>query len=104
MTTPEQQEAEEFVVDITDETQEATNVFFSMMQQRHLMGQEKYGPVKFVEANTLIEAMEEVVDLANYAMYSFIKLWMLNNDLKKMMGDPANKPDMIGPESFLKGH
>lgn len=47
-------------------------------QTRHEMGQKKYGPVKFLEVNAAHEAMAEVVDLANYARYLWIKLAILS--------------------------
>lgn len=45
--------------------------------ERHAMGAERYGPGKFLTVDTLEEAMQEVVDLANYARYTYIKLRML---------------------------
>lgn len=78
---------------------EASAAFFEMMRNRHEEGEKEYGPVKFMEVNTLIEAMEEVVDMANYAMYSFIKLWILNAQMQRLVGQT---PEMIGPNSFMK--
>lgn len=51
--------------------------FDELCQQRHLMGAEKYGPLNFVETNTIEMAIEEVADMANYLRYTFIKLRML---------------------------
>lgn len=93
-------EAREAAVDFDALVRQATNAFFDMMQERHNKGQEKYGPIKFMDVNTLIEAMEEVVDLANYALYTFIKLWILNMQVQKLQVDT---PDLIGPQSFMKG-
>lgn len=92
--------AREAAVDFNELTHQATNAFFDMMQERHNKGQEKYGPVKFMDVNTLVEAMEEVVDLANYALYTFVKLWVLNRQVQKLQVDT---PDLIGPQSFMKG-
>ncbi len=51
--------------------------FDAECQTRHLMGQNKYGPVKFLEVNSLEMAMQEVIDLANYARYTWMKLALL---------------------------
>lgn len=88
------------VQDFNQLTQEATGLFFQMMQDRHVMGEAKYGPIKFMEVNTLEEAMEELADLGNYTMYTFMKLYVLNQQLKKVVGET---PDMLGSQSFMKG-
>lgn len=93
-------EFKETTTDFRQYTQEATNHFFAAMQERHEKGQEKYGPIKFMEVNTLIEAMEEVVDLGNYAMYTYIKLYVLNQQLQKLL--PAEGQEPLGAASFMK--
>jgi hypothetical protein len=45
--------------------------------QRHAVGAETYGPLKFVTADTLQEAYEELLDLINYARYTAVKVKML---------------------------
>jgi hypothetical protein len=93
-------DAHEAAIDITEETQAASAAFFEAMQRRHLMGEEQYGPIKFLEVNTLLEAMDEVVDLANYAMYTFMKLWVLNKQIQHQLGE---QPEVLGAKSFMKG-
>jgi hypothetical protein len=44
---------------------------------RHEMGAKKYGAGKFLIVDTIQEALDEVVDLANYARYTYIKLALL---------------------------
>jgi hypothetical protein len=51
--------------------------FDEMCEQRHKAGAEKYGPGKFLTVDTIEEALQELVDLANYTRYTFIKLRML---------------------------
>lgn len=96
--TPEPTEAQQAALDFAQLTREASAHFFASMTERHEMGEKKYGPIKFMEVNTLEEAMEEVVDLANYAMYTYLKLWVLNAQQQKMVKDA---PDMLGPGSFM---
>jgi hypothetical protein len=57
--------------------QALSNQFDAECQRRHEMGQVKYGPVRFLEVNALEEAMAEVVDLANYARYIWIKFALM---------------------------
>lgn len=57
-------------------------MFTQARQERHDMGAHKYGPGKFLMVNTLEEAAFELIDLANYAEYSFIRLMMLNEFLE----------------------
>jgi hypothetical protein len=100
MTEPTNEEAAQAAAEFNALVQEATVLFFSMAQERHTMGEKKYGPVKFVEANTYKEAMEEVADLANYAMYAFIKLYILDKQVQQMIGE---QPEMLGASTFMKG-
>jgi hypothetical protein len=65
------------------------------------MGAEKYGPVKFLEVDSLEMAMEEVIDLGNYARYTFIKLYLLQKALSKQLD--KQQPDMLGRTAFQKG-
>jgi hypothetical protein len=90
----------EAVKTFQEQTNEASARFFAMMQNRHDMGEQKYGPIKFMEVNTLEEAMEEVVDLANYAMYTFMKLYILNAQTQRVVGD--NVVDPLGAASFMR--
>jgi hypothetical protein len=58
-------------------------------------GADKYGPYKFLSADTLEEAMAEVVDLGNYAHMTYVKLWLLNRRVAQMTVESA-KPDKQG--------
>lgn len=95
----DQNAARETAASFQELTQEASSLFFQMMQERHEMGEEKYGPIKFATANTLEEAMQEVVDLGNYAMYTFMKLYVLNKQLQKLMPEPGHEP--LGAAAFM---
>jgi hypothetical protein len=55
--------------------------FDNQCEERHAKGGEKYGPGRFLTVDTLQEAMDEVIDLANYARYTYIKLRMLQDSL-----------------------
>ena len=69
-----------------------------MCQERHDLGQEKYGAGKFLGVNTLEEAMFEVIDLANYARYTFIRLMLMNHALDEKFGEDTIRE--LGPAAF----
>lgn len=77
---------------------EARDTFFASMQERHRMGEAKYGPIKFMEVNTLEQAAEEIVDLANYALYTYVKLYVLNKQIQRVVGD---QPEALGGAGFI---
>lgn len=52
-------------------------------QQRHNEGATKYGPFAFMGKDMMQEAMDEVLDLSNYARYCYIKLRMMQLTLKE---------------------
>lgn len=93
-------DAAEAATDFSKLAQEASALFFRMMEERHQMGQEKYGAIKFMDVNTLTEAMEEVVDLGNYAMYTFLKLYVLNQQIQKLIPGEGHEP--LGAAAFMK--
>lgn len=80
--------------DAPDTTPDASDVFAALLVQfsedfdnactmRHAMGAEKYGPGKFLTVDTIEEALQEIVDLSNYARYTYIKFRMLQMWLAK---------------------
>lgn len=62
--------------------------FDKMVQERHEMGAEKYGPGKFLNVDTMQEALYELADMANYARYTFIKVRALQERIAQE-GQPA---------------
>jgi hypothetical protein len=87
--------------------QEASEAFELMMQERHDAGAEKYGPAKFLTVDTIDEALAELVDLANYARFTFIKLVILKIKLQEVVAtaeDSAGIPDrpqMLGASTIF---
>lgn len=64
-----------------DDIQRFADEFTELCQERHRRGAEKYGPTKFLDVDTLEEAVFELADLANYARYTFIKVRALQEEL-----------------------
>lgn len=64
--------------------QEADEAFVKRCADRMEMGAEKYGPWKFMEVDTVEEAMQECLDLSNYSRMMFIKLFLLQRSMVKI--------------------
>lgn len=62
---------------------------------RHAMGAEKYGPGKFLTVDTLEEAMAEIVDMANYMRYTFIKLRLLQESIMQALPEESLESGFI---------
>lgn len=65
--------------------QHLSNEFDAVCMERHDAGAEKYGPGKFLLVDTIEEALEEIVDLANYARYSFIRLRLVQEQIQAQL-------------------
>lgn len=59
--------------------QVVSDAFDAACQEKHELGVKKYSAVRFLEVDSVAMAMEEVVDLANYARFTYIKLAMLQS-------------------------
>jgi hypothetical protein len=73
-------------------------------QERIEKGQEKYGPFKFLGADLIEEAMQEVLDLNNYARFLYIKLFILRMGMPKVVNKhPAADAEGFVPTKTLMG-
>jgi hypothetical protein len=70
---------------LADAFREADESFIRRTQERLDLGDKKYGPLHFLEVDTLEEAIDEVLDLANYARFTYIKLYLLQQASKRIM-------------------
>jgi len=64
-----------------EEIQAASEMFDDMCRERHAQGADEYGPVAFLQNDTIEMLAEELLDTANYARYHFIKLLLINNQM-----------------------
>lgn len=71
---------------LAEKVAEYSEEFDTMCQQRHDMGEKKYGPGKFLSVDTMEEALQEIVDLANYARYTYVKVRLLQDRLAQQEG------------------
>lgn len=81
---------------LAGEIQDLANEFDVRCQERHEMGAKKYGPVKFLEIDSLEMAIEEIIDLANYARYTFIRLRLMQEQF-----NPEPEAEPIGRQGFI---
>jgi hypothetical protein len=93
----------------TGEFQAHLNSLFEKVEadsfDRHNEGAEKYGPFKFLGADTLQELYEEVLDLINYGRYTAVKVLMLQQALAEEAA-PLEQSETTGgfvPTSKLLG-
>jgi len=83
---------------VTEAVERYSQEFDRMCQERHTLGSLKYGEGKFLQVNTLEEAMQEIIDLSNYARYTFIRLMLMNDYLDKKFGE--DEIHDLGPAAF----
>jgi hypothetical protein len=62
----------------------AQTEFAELCEHRYKLGEEKYGPGKWMTVDTMNEALFELADLANYAMFSFIRIRLLQQKLEAL--------------------
>lgn len=60
--------------------------FDERCKERHELGAEKYGPGKFLTVDTFEEAIQEIIDLANYARYTYVRLRAVQTSLEEKFG------------------
>lgn len=78
--------------------QQLSDEFDILCQERHTMGAEKYGPGSFVGVDTIEMAIHEVLDLANYARYTFIRLRLLQQGMIEFVADGSVEKPLPGKE------
>lgn len=89
-----------------DPIQEANIKFEQACQDRHNMGAEKYGEDTYLDKDTLAMAQDELIDLANYARYSFIKLELMRQGIMDWTGNGVGIPlpgtEMMGKNAVFQ--
>jgi hypothetical protein len=93
-----QQDQEDNVAQqIAEQLTAYSDEFDASCENRHQLGAEKYGPGKFLMVDTLEEALDEIVDLANYARFTYIKLRMLQEAIIQQGTDTG----VLGADGFM---
>jgi len=76
--------------------------FDVLCQKRHDMGERKYGPGTWLGVDTLEMIIEELIDIANYVRFSFVKLRMIQETLgtDRSTATPQLGNEMMGKDAF----
>jgi len=92
------------VTELAEQIERFSAEFEDKCYERHVEGEKKYGAGTWLKIDTLQHAMDEVLDLANYARFTYIKLRMLQEQLVEFQADQSiakAKPDYDGELSKL---
>lgn len=83
--------------------EEANAAFEQECSDRHEMGAAKYGEGTFLEKDTFKMGMDELVDLANYLRYCYIKLWLLRERFGGgEVGVPLPGHELMGKDAIFQ--
>lgn len=89
-----------------DPIYEANKRFEATCEQRHAMGAEKYGEDTYLDKDTLAMMQDELVDFANYARYTYIKLELMRQQLMDWQGNGVGVPlpgkEMMGKDAVFQ--
>lgn len=83
---------------------EADQAFFVRAQERMQAGEKTYGSFKYLDADTVEEAMQEVLDMSNYMRMTYIKLAVLKAHIAKLAAEsPAvDQKGFVPMKEFLQ--
>lgn len=66
--------------------------------ERYEAGQKKYGADSYLEVDTIQHAIDEILDLINYARFTYVKLRLFQKDLLKGVHADGSVATAVGPE------
>jgi hypothetical protein len=90
---------EEAAKQLMNEVRNYSMEFDLRCQERHDIGRQRYGATQFLNIDSLEMFIEEVIDAGNYARYTYIKLRMVQEGLRRLMPSDV---DGLGSGSFKK--
>jgi hypothetical protein len=79
------------VKELIDHINKYSGEYDDLTQQRHNEGERKYGAGSWLGIDTLQHAIDEVLDLGNYARFTYIKLRMLQDKVAAFQADGSTK-------------
>jgi len=71
------------------------------LKKRLAQGEEEYGKLTWLQADTVSELMEEVADIINWASFTWIKLHMLQKTLDAITAKHRAAQQAGIPEGFM---
>lgn len=84
-------------------TEKANHQLDRELLRKGEVGAQKYGEWAFLQNATLDMAMDEIVDLMNYARFTYNKLYIMNEMLKARAQEPNIVQEGFVPTSALFG-
>lgn len=84
--------------------QALSDEFDKRCQARHEMGEEKYGAGTWLGIDSVEMAIEELIDLANYTRFAFIKYRLIQAQLGTDHSTAKSKPgnEMMGKDAMMR--
>lgn len=67
--------------EMVEEVNQLSALFDEMCQQRHDEGKVEYGALTWLENDVVRMMLEEMIDIANYCRFQFIKLLLMKGEL-----------------------
>lgn len=73
--------------------------FLWTIEQRRIDGAKTYGEYKFLDNNTLDMMYEELADIVNYCLFTYVKLRMMEERIDGVIRSDSTDPDAeLDPE------
>lgn len=92
---------------MSDDIQRLTNKADAQLEvelhRKERVGAEKYGEWAFLQNPTLEMAMDEIIDLINYAKFTYRKLYIMNEILQAAQRERPMPQEGFIPTSKLYG-
>lgn len=83
--------------------EEASAKFDQDCADRHEMGAQKYGEGTFLEKDVLRMAQDELIDMANYVRYMYIKLELMRRTFGAgEVGQPLPGRELLGKNAIFQ--
>ena len=70
--------------------------FMQLIEERRQMGEEQYGQFAFLNNNTFEMAFEELADMCNYALFTYIKLRLFMEGVNDVLSSDRARIDVTG--------
>jgi expansin (peptidoglycan-binding protein) len=71
--------------------EEAAEEYEVLRAARMALGEQKYGPGKWMTVDTMEEALFEIADLGNYAQMTFVRIRILQAQLEELTNEESSK-------------
>lgn len=73
--------------------------FLWSIEKRRIDGAKQYGEYKFLDNNTLDMMYEELADIVNYCLFTYVKLRMMEERIDGVIRSDSTDPDAeLDPE------